>query len=72
MSKKLYIYENAECDVTSNYHGGGGVVIITEDDPQKAWEALGNSGNLGDPDRVVTVPDSEVDSVIIFPDAGCC
>lgn len=72
MNKKLYIYEEAACDVTDSYHGGGGVVIITAGDPQEAWEAGNNAGDLGDPDRVIEVPATENDAVIIFPDSGCC
>ena len=80
---KLYIYEYADCNVTSGYHGGGGVIICTAGDPQEAWAAkcadktddagkrLGDQ-DLGKPDRIMdTLPDAP-EFVTVFPDQGCC
>lgn len=85
MAKKLYVYENAECAVSTGYHEGGGVIVITAGDPCEAWRASGDyasvtgkygypddKGELGEPDHVIPVPDDTDDLVVAFPDQGCC
>lgn len=80
---KLYIYEIADCPVSNEYHPDGGVVICTAGEPQDAWAKdcgenkaangkLLRDGNLGEPDRVVDMPPSTEEFVIVFPDQGCC
>lgn len=81
--KKLYIYEDLD-EITDSWHDGGGVVIVTGGDPDEAWRADVAKRyedasfqpklltELGEPARVIEVPDTEEDSVLVFPDAGCC
>ena len=77
MSKKLYIYESVD-GLTTMYHDGGALLILTDRDPQAELEAADDwterhkAPKLGDPDRVIEVADTEENSVLIFPDAGCC
>lgn len=85
MTKKLYIYENADCAISNGYHEGGGAVVVTAGNPDEAWRASqayasvtsphaypNDEGKLGDPDHVIDVPDDTPDLVVAFPDAGCC
>lgn len=72
--KKLYIYEYVD-DVSNNYHSGGGLVIITSGNPSDVWRAERRNPDredLGEPDRIIDVADTEADAVYPFQDAGCC
>ena len=76
--KKLYIFENPLCEVTTRWHSGGGIVIVTDsDNPSDVWRISSqresnDDGDLGDPDYVYDVSDDSPDTVIVFPNAGCC
>ena len=77
--KTIFVWENVYRGLTGNYHSGGGALVIA-DDIEKARELLKTEPAVDsdhcdvfkkDPSYTAKVMTDD-DSVIIFPDAGCC
>jgi hypothetical protein len=81
--KKMYVYGRVErCNPESDaWHPEGGLLVITAGYPKDAV-AIGTGNEflvngqphwgLPEPTVVIPVPDGTKDTVVIFPDAGCC
>lgn len=75
MSKKIYIWRRIE-RATDNYHREGGVVIVAES-LEKALELSKSVNSLKiasheTPDMEMELLGDPPDSVVVFPDKGCC
>ena len=82
---KIFIWKDTD-PVSANYHDGGGLLIIASDlirarevwseyvdKLTSVWEKFEDkSATDADPDHVYfTEPDTE-ETVLVFPDSGCC
>lgn len=72
---KIYVWEYLD-RLTDLCHLGGGLLIITDRDPLEVYQENLNGGlleveALPAPDYVYSA-DSDVERVVVFPDAGCC
>ena len=81
---KIFVWEGTR-PVSNNYHDGGGLLIIAANldrarelwseyvDNLSEWEKFEGKGATDkEPDRVYfTEPDTE-ETVLVFPDSGCC
>lgn len=70
---KAFVWKRLE-GLTEYYHSEGGLLLIAED-LAKAREFYLNEGgrlNLQEPDFVFEAPEHTQETVVVFPDAGCC
>ena len=71
---KLYIFEEV-WNLTDNYHSSGGCVVITDGDPfEIIYKNRDDDEALEFDEELVTVleTDATEESLVIFPNAGCC
>ncbi len=76
MSRKMFIWENVG-GLTESYHDGGGVLVIAGslDAARERLKAdnVKKDSEVFSQEPSYSVPvDAAEDTVIIFPDAGCC
>jgi hypothetical protein len=63
--------------ITTSYHDGGGVLVVAKNH-ERALEILKEKCpdvNFGDnnlPDRTYNTESDEEETIVLFPDAGCC
>lgn len=69
---------NYVSDLTQNYHNGGALIIVAKD-LTTALSDLKASGvsdvceaHSKAPNRIYNLSESEVPSIMIFKDSGCC